>query len=230
MTESVLPPGCLRTHHCFENTCKGMTVLNSQGLTQHCPSAVLLSVHLLWLSGNNILETNPSLGLSCLFLVGWMLLAGRVVLPETGVLWLPGVKRVPRLEDLCLVLPVLGMGLAAILSKVVSQVIHLFLKPSGGLGQEKVDKGITQGTPTGVTQFDSPVPRLISGLPGADVPYCGHSPGSSCRCCLAWWFMSFFFQTLQGNTVKNKFSSLFCFGNCRMRHLGHILGHSMRVL
>lgn len=128
MTESVLPPGCLRTHHCFEKTCRGKRVLNSQGLTQHCPSAV----HLLWLSGNNILERVRS-GFKLPFLVRWMLLAGRVVLPETGVLQLPGVKRVPRVEDLCHVLPVLGMGLAAFPFKVhvVSQIIHLFLKPSG---------------------------------------------------------------------------------------------------
>lgn len=133
-----------------------------------------------------------------------MLLVGRVVLPGTSVLQLPGIKRVPSVEDLCHVLPLLGRGLAGIPLKVhvINQIVHLFLKPFGHLEQEKVDKGSTQGTLTEVTQFNCPVPLLISELPEGDVPHCGYTPGSSGRCCLAWWFMSLFFQTLHGDTVK----------------------------
>lgn len=134
-------------------------------------------------------------------------MGGRVVLPETGVLQFPGVKGVPRVEDLRRVLPLLGMGLAGIPLKGhrLSQIVHLFLKTLGGLEQEQVDKGGTQGILTETTQFDCPALALISGLPEGDVPYCGYTPGSSCRCCLAWWFMSLFFPTLQGNTVKTSF-------------------------
>lgn len=58
-------------------------------------------------------------------------------------------------------LPWLGMGSAGIPLKadVISQIIHLFLKPLGGLEQEKEDKGSTQGTLTEVTQFDCPAPH-----------------------------------------------------------------------
>lgn len=89
MTASVLPPGCLRECHCFENISKGKRVLNSQGLAQHCASAVLLAVHLPRLFGNNILETKSGLGLSCLLgemgAAGWQSAASRAQCPSA--LW-----------------------------------------------------------------------------------------------------------------------------------------------
>lgn len=107
------------------------------------------------------------------------MLVGRVVLPETRVLQLPGIKCVPSVENLCHLLPLLGRGLAGIPLKVhvINQLVHLFLKPFRDLEQEKVDKGSTWGTLTEVTQSECPIPTLISRLPEGDVPHCGYTPG-----------------------------------------------------